>query len=96
MNIEEAKNLCQQYHDAWMSIHKKLQQGRPPRGIGRLFWEERRKDVQYALDMCLRVQKLESEGKVMRWLGYIQGTFTCCGIYTLEDVKRHSRDLKVL
>jgi hypothetical protein len=96
MNMTEAKAIAADYLKHKGFIHSMLMSSKPPRGIGRLFWTERHKDVTYAIDMCRRIQALESEGKVMRWLGFIQGTFVTCGIYTLEDVKTHSRDRKVL
>jgi hypothetical protein len=32
-----------------------------------------------------------SEGKAMRWLGWVQGVLVERGVYDLEDVKGHSR-----
>jgi hypothetical protein len=28
--------------------------------------------------------------KLMRWLGWVQGVLYMCGIYTLEEMKRHN------
>jgi len=35
------------------------------------------------------------EDKAMRWLGWVQGVLCDRGIYDLEDVKEHSRTLRV-
>lgn len=32
-----------------------------------------------------------SEAKAMRWLGFAQGACVAFGIFTLEEVKRHSQ-----
>lgn len=32
-----------------------------------------------------------SERKAMRWLGYAQGVLVATGVYSLEEVKEHSR-----
>ena len=95
MTIDEAKKIAWEYHMNRLPILQQLQKSCPRRGIGKLFWEERRKDILYAHEMCARIQALDSEGKVMRWLGFIQGTWVTCGIYTLDDVKAHSRNRKV-
>lgn len=29
--------------------------------------------------------------KLMRWLGFIQGTFHVCGTFTLSELKEHNR-----
>ncbi len=36
-----------------------------------------------------------SENKAMRWLGFCQGILVERGIFTLEEVKIHSRDKEV-
>ena len=36
-----------------------------------------------------------SPHKAMRWLGYMQGVLVMSGIFTLEQVKRHSQTRKV-
>lgn len=36
-----------------------------------------------------------SENKAMRWLGYMQGVAVALNLFTLEEVKEHSRTRKV-
>jgi hypothetical protein len=36
-----------------------------------------------------------SEKKAMRWLGWVQGVLVAKGFFSLEDVKKHSREKKV-
>lgn len=36
-----------------------------------------------------------SEKKAMRWLGYMQGVLVMSGIFTLDQVKEHSRTKEV-
>ncbi len=47
--------------------------------------------VSYAIDMCHRIQNLESEGKVMRWLGFIQGTLWREGVFSIAEMKEHNK-----
>lgn len=35
------------------------------------------------------------EGKAMRWLGWVQGVLCERGVYSLDDVKEHSRTRRV-
>lgn len=32
-----------------------------------------------------------STDKAMRWLGWVQGVMQACGVFTLEELKDHSR-----
>jgi len=43
-----------------------------------------------------RFPKDGSEGKAMRWLGFIQGALYAANVFTLEELKVHSRDKIVL
>ena len=36
-----------------------------------------------------------SEKKAMRWLGYMQGILVAKSVFTLDDVKEHSRTRRV-
>jgi len=36
-----------------------------------------------------------SEGKAMRWLGFIQGALYSKGVYTLDDLRRHVKEGKL-
>jgi hypothetical protein len=45
-------------------------------------------------DLASRVEQ-HSEGKAMRWLGFVQGILVERGLYTVEDVKSHSRERRV-
>ena len=36
-----------------------------------------------------------STSKAMRWLGYMQGVLEATGVYTLDEVKEHSRRKRV-
>ncbi len=44
-----------------------------------------------AARMSDRWPKEGSENKAMRWLGYIQGVCVCDCLFTLEEVKQHSK-----
>ena len=46
--------------------------------------------IQDAAGMFERLPPGADDGKVMRWLGYIQGALVEGGVYTLEQVKRHA------
>lgn len=37
----------------------------------------------------------EREGKAMRWLGFVQGVLVANGIFSLDDVKKHSRTRQI-
>ena len=37
-----------------------------------------------------------NEAKAMRWLGFMQGSLWTHGIYPLDELKRHSKERKVL
>ncbi len=39
-----------------------------------------------------RFPKDGSEGKAMRWLGFMQGALYAANVFTLEELKVHSRD----
>ena len=43
-----------------------------------------------------RFPKDGSEGKAMRWLGFMQGALYAANVFTLEELKVHSRDKIVL
>ncbi len=36
-----------------------------------------------------------SENKAMRWLGFMQGSLWALGTFSLEELKRHSKECKV-
>lgn len=42
-------------------------------------------------DMPMRIQASENTDKVMRWLGYMQGVLHATGVYTLDQLKEHSK-----
>ena len=48
--------------------------------------------VRNAIGMPSRWPDTGSEGKAMRWLGYIQGICAACGLYTLDELKEHSKN----
>ena len=44
--------------------------------------------------MCEEAQRFVDQGRIekaMRWLGFIQGWFWKSGIFSLDDLKNHSR-----
>ncbi len=47
----------------------------------------------YLPDMIDQMQKIDDEkiNKLMRWLGFLQGSMFVCGVYTVEQLKNHSR-----
>ncbi len=44
-----------------------------------------------AMGMPARFPTDGSKAKAMRWLGYMQGVLVALGVYTLDEVKEHSR-----
>ena len=44
-----------------------------------------------AVGMAARFPEDGSEAKAMRWLGYMQGVLVASGVYSLDEVKEHSR-----
>jgi hypothetical protein len=47
-------------------------------------------------EMAEKVRDPEfSDNKIMRWLGFIQGALVANFVYSLEEVKEHSRTKKV-
>jgi len=44
-----------------------------------------------ASELAQRWPQDGSEKKAMRWLGFAQGVAYCSGIYTLDELKEHSR-----
>lgn len=55
---------------------------------------EREAAFEHLADMASRLRKLLEEGRVekaMRWLGFMQGAMWALGVYTIEELKNHSR-----
>ena len=52
--------------------------------------------VDYAADFCDRLiamidREPERREKIMRWYGWIQGALWALGVYTVDELKAHSR-----
>ena len=49
--------------------------------------------ARYLNDMAMRMQEIpvDHTGKLMRWLGFLQGALWAAGFYTVEELKEHSR-----
>jgi len=54
--------------------------------------------VSHCKFMCNETKKFIEAGQVeksMRWLGFLQGLLWCLGLFTLDDLKNHSRASQV-
>lgn len=47
------------------------------------------KELEHVLYMIEKIETLELD-KAFRWLGFIQGILYCKGIFTIEELKKHS------
>lgn len=50
--------------------------------------------MQHLKWMFIRIREFVSNdqtGKAFRWLGFIQGVLFCLGLYTLKELRDHSR-----
>ncbi len=49
----------------------------------------------YLAEMIVRMQGIEDAKaeKIMRWLGFVQGVLYAVGLYTVEELKEHSRSV---
>lgn len=81
MKRDEALRLLWQY-----GVEAEAQAGRG----GVLY--SRRKGLSSVSGMYVRFPKDGSEAKAMRWLGYAQGVLVAYGVFTLEQVKTHSKN----
>lgn len=50
----------------------------------------RHKHLIWMLD---EIPKIEDEGKRNRWLGFIQGYFWTLGVFTIDELREHSRKI---
>ena len=57
--------------------------------------EDRRAMLREVEGMHSRFPADGSERKAMRWLGFMQGVLVALGVYTLDEVKEHSRTRRV-
>lgn len=78
MNKSEALELMRQY--TVDLANRRLSQ-----------WPTRRHQRGHLLSMTMRFPEDGSERKAMRWLGFMQGALWMAGIFTLEELKEHSR-----
>lgn len=88
---DEALGLLREYCDV---IRRYLDSPRT------LDLSQRREDhdslLNEAAGMSDRFPASGSENKAMRWLGYIQGILRATGFYSLEELKEHSKNGKVI
>ena len=89
MDKPTALNLINQYADrlaAW-AARPHGRWAHEQSSVERTLWET----VHDAIGMPDRWPEDGSERKAMRWLGYMQGVAVACGLFTLDEVKEHSR-----
>lgn len=56
---------------------------------------DRSKAIKHALWMCaqgLEFVRQDELDKAFRWLGFVQGTFWCCGHYSIDEMRAHSTE----
>lgn len=49
-------------------------------------------NLQHAKWMCVTAEKFYSIRKINRWIGWIQSVMVYEGVYTLDEVKNHSKE----
>lgn len=81
MNIHSAKIVASQYFADQDAIFKRAAENGGDAT-----------NVSYAIALCRRIEiEVESEGKAMRWLGFIQGVLWAEHVFTVHDLKEHNR-----
>lgn len=98
MDRNDAHKLIRQYAGTINTILDVVPQGtngpeRAPASVAVCHSDEREK-LAHIIDMAERCGE-HGERKMMRWLGYIQGVLVAFDIYTLEQVKEHSKARRV-
>ena len=87
MTRDEALGLLREYCD----IIRRDLEGPRTMDLSQLR-EDNDELLREAVGMSERFPVGGSEGKAMRWLGYIQGILRATGFYSLEELKEHSKN----
>ena len=85
----------QQTFDLIAQYKKLLDDKSPQRHPSSAKSPEREDQLQHARWMLNEMETgyragLFSEGKINRWLGFVQGIFWACGVYSIDTMREHN------
>jgi hypothetical protein len=96
MDFNKAREVARQYVKEMRSSGWEAERADPDKPYPEKDKEERM--LRHVLWLCEQIaeNKVLSEPKAMRWLGFVQGVFWALGLMTISEMKRHNKptDLK--